>query len=431
MKNEDINITKIDRLEEKETIPTNYSYNFMNDDIDDDIDFQIYIENGSSIGDGDSSEHKSDLEGSDDSNPNPMIISHKKNYKKLTYEEVEYSIKKYYFNDKYNHELDMLITFIKGQKHIFRQSFYLTQRKVAFLVTPCLFITGSIIIIAPIIQPFFWSGYLLSGLNAILTIFISILNFWNLQFVMMQYSVYCSHFDRLETSLVLTRNQLFLLENNQKKTEIILNKIRETETRMMEMKEDHPIYIPTEVKIQVPNISHIDIFAFIQKINQNTKNLIIEYKDIKNEIRYIMYKWKLRDNQVFDNNNNDNYDNLSYERMPPSKNQNQYHETFYRSFINLENNNVARKEHERQRLTDLIHQKEKIKKEIINNHKKYSYIDNIFAKEIEISEKNQNNFWFLFWYYIPCFSTFTNTSNINDNINDNNNIKTQLSFENI
>jgi hypothetical protein len=216
---------------------------------------------------------------------------------------------------------------------------------------------------------------------------------------MMQYSVYCSHFDRLETSLVLTRNKTFLLDNNKQKTEVILDKIRETETRMMEMKEDHPVYVPMEVKTQLPNISHIDIFSFIQKIEQNTKKLIIKYKDIKNEIRYIMYKWKLRDNNHFINENEMDF---AHEHSITNKKNKQNNESIF-SFIDLEKRitTTSKKEHERQRLIYLINQKETIKKEILDNHQKYSYIDKIFAKEIEISENNQNNFWFLFWYYIP------------------------------
>lgn len=384
------------------------AYNFMNDDIDDDIDFQIIIQkhnsNGSSIcdeyanSDSDSSEEKK----THYSDENSSIISYKKPYKKLTFEEVEFSIRKHYYNDKHHNELDILITFIKGQKHIYRQSFYLTQRKVALLVTPCLIITGSIMVIAPIIQPYSWSGFFLSALNAALTIFISILNFWNLQFYMMQYNVYSAHFDRLETSLILTRNKTLLLDNPQKKTELIIEKMKDTETRMLEMKEDHPVYIPIEVKTQVPNISHIDIFAFIQKVDQNIKNLIIKYKDIKNEIRYIMYKWKLRENMDFINDNNENVNNndknyQNIQKITRKKN----HETYYRTFINLENNPISRKEHERQRLMHLFNQKETIKKEIINSHQKYSYVDQIFTREIEIAENNQNTFWFLCWYYIP------------------------------
>lgn len=389
-------------------------YNFMNDDIDDDIDFDIYIQNhnsnGSSICDGKSdidyanSDNNSDIEekkthGSG-SEEDSIILSHKKNYKKLTYEEVEFSIRKHYYKDKLYNELDVLITFVKGQKHIYRQSFFLTQRKVALLITPCLIITGSIVIIAPIIRPYQWSGFFLSALNAVLTIFISILNFWNLQFYMMQYNVYSAHFDRLETSLVLTRNKTLLLDNY-KRTDIILEKIRETEIRMLEMKEDHPVYIPMEVRIQVPNISHTDIFAFIQKIDQNTKKLIIKYKDIKNEIRYIMYKWKLRDKLDL---HDDNSEIILHNPNPNTKmkeKKGKTQETFYRTFIDLEKNTTTRKEHERQRLTHLFNQKETIKKEILDYHQKYSYVDKVFSREIEISENNQNSFWFLCWYYIP------------------------------
>jgi hypothetical protein len=371
----------------------NSPYNFMNDDIDDDIDFQIYIQNhhsnGSSICGSNDSDNKSDEKKTQCSDDDSIVVPYsKKQYQKLTYEEVELSIRKHYYQDKCYNELDMLITFVKGQKHIFRQSFYLTQRKVAFLVTPCLIITGSTMIFAPIIQSYGWSGFFLSALNAVLTIFISILNFWNLQFYMMQYSVYSAHFDRLETSLVLTRNKTFLLDNYKKKTEVILDKIRETETRMMEMKEDHPVYVPMEVKTQLPNISHIDIFSFIQKIDQNTKKLIIKYKDIKNEIRYIMYKWKLRDNNNFIHENEMDF---AHEQSISGQES---------IFVDLEKR-TSKKEHERQRLMFLINQKETIKKEILDNHQKYSYIDKIFAREIEISENNQNNFWFLFWYYIP------------------------------
>ena len=393
------------------------SYNFMNDDIDDDIHFKIYIQNdgysnASSIcnsnSNSDSDEKKSQL-----SDEDSIALSNKKTYKKLTYEEVEYSIKKHYYADNYNNQLDVLITFIKGQKHIFRQSYYLTQRKVALLITPCLFITGSIVIIAPIIQPYNWSGFLLSALNAVLTIFISILNFWNLQFYMMQYNVYSAHFDRLETSLILTRNRIILLDNYKTKTEMILNKIRDTETRMLEMKEDHPVYIPIEVKNQVPNISHIDIFAFMQKVDQHIKKLIIKYKDIKNEIRYIMYTWKVRDNIYFVNENEGENEEEPINKIVKTINngktkktgKNEFEQTFYRNFINLEKNSVTRKEKERNRLMLLFNQKEIVKKQILDNHDKYSYIDKIFTREIEIAEKNQNAFWFLCWYYFPFCSS--------------------------
>jgi hypothetical protein len=370
----------------------------MNDDIDNDLDIQIeiqdlqnsppklfFLQNSEYI-----SEEEQVFEYPIYSNSPSSVSSNssenskKTTYKKLTYEEVSHSLQKHFKQDKLFSELDVLITFIKGQKHIYSQSFYITQQKVNLLVFPSLFITSIIMVIAPIIQHYTWSGYLLTGLNAILTLFISILNFWNLQYTMTQYNGFATHFDRLETSLVMTRNQTYLMEDIKEQTNIILDKLRETENRMMEMKDSTSLLIPTEIKNQTPIISNFDIFAFIHKIEQSNKRMIIRYKDIKNEIRYIMFKWKSKDREV----------EIESEVDTVIGNK----DTFYRS--QLYNDSSFKKESERSRLMYLLKEKETIKDKLLENHKVYSKIEEAFLKEIFIAEKNQHNFWFLFSYYL-------------------------------
>ena len=39
-------------------------------------------------------------------------------------------------------------------------------------------------------------------------------------------------------------------------------------------------------------------FSFIKKIEHHKKNLIMKYKDIKNEIRYIMFKWERENSNI-------------------------------------------------------------------------------------------------------------------------------------
>lgn len=413
-----------------------HSYNIMNDDIDDDMEIQIEID--------DYPEEKSEIppdsfmEGINqklfflqktDNSPIPLsklqipdysyfsnspssisgnsspkegeFSSKKSTYRKLTFEEVENSLQKHFHEEKFFAEIDILITFVKGQKHIFSQSYYVTRQKVHLLIFPCLFISSAVMVIAPIIQNYRWSGYLLSGLNAILTLFISILNFWNLQYIMIQYNTCAMHFDRLETSLVLSRNQIYLLENEKEKPKMILQKMRETENRMMELKDATSMLIPTEVRSQVPIICHFDIFSFIHKVEQHKKTMIMKYKDIKNEIRYIIFKWK-----TANEHDNDEMDEIvdvnSSIRLEeyPSK------ETYYRSFLKQSNN--LQKEQERQRLIHLLREKEIIKQKLLDNHHKYSEIDQAFMREIRISERNQNNFWFLFYYYICCYTPNVN-----------------------
>ena len=380
------------------------SYNIMNDDIDNDLDIQIEIQDipySESLSvptlyflqNQNQNPEESDFPPIYSNSPssvssNSSENSRKTTYKKLTYEEVSHSLQKHFKQDKLFSELDILITYIKGQKHIYSQSFYITQQKVYLLVFPSLFITSAIMVIAPIIQHFYWSGYLLTGLNAILTLLISILNFWNLQYVMTQYNSFATHFDRLETSLVMTRNQTYLLEDVKEQTEIILDKLRETENRMMEMKDSTSIMIPVEIKSQTPIISNFDIFAFIHKMAQQNKTMILHYKDIKNEIRYIMFKWKAKDReQEVESDVDDITENK---------------ETYYRE--ELQNDSSFKKQSERSRLTYLIKEKEDTKHKLLLNHNTFSKIEEVFLNEIYIAENNQRNFWFLFRYYLGCTS---------------------------
>lgn len=377
------------------------SYNIMNDDIDNDIELQMeidmdilesdkpnifFLNNPDSIDlipDPIFSNSPSSISSNSSNN------SRKNTYQKLTFEEVEHSLQKHYKQDRIFSEMDVIITYVKGQKHIYTQSFYITQQKVHLLVFPCLFITSAIMVVAPIIQKYIWSGYLLTGLNAILTLFISILNFWNLQHVLIKYNTCANHFDRIETSLVMTRNQLYLMNNDNDQRSKMIDKIRETENRMMEIKDAVSILIPTEIKLQTPIICNFDIFAFIHKLEQNYKTMIIHYKDIKNEIRYIMFKWKTNDK-------------MDDETIVEHK------DTDYR--YNLHD----KKETERDRLMYLIKEKETIKQQLLDHYLKYSKIEDEFIKEIHISEQNQQNFWFLISYYICFFQNKQKKYNITD-----------------
>jgi len=343
----------------------------------------------------------------------------KTTYKKFTFEEIEHSFQKNYKNEKLMSEIDILITYIKGQKHIYTQSYRITKQKINILVFLSLLISGSLAVISPILQSIQWTGYLYSGLNALLTMITTFLNFWNLQNHLNQYNTVATHFDRIETSLIMTRNKQQLIGDYQEKQEFLLNKIRETETRMLEMKDENQILVPLEVQLRVPIISHVDIFTIIQKIEQQTKVLLLDYKDTKNEIRYIMYQWKTRDkfNIYVDGisvgtgtgtgeykfsdklNTNLNFDNININDS--MKNNNSY----VLSFIEMDPS--VRKEQERIRLNILFHKKQSLKQEILDQYKKYTKIDHIFSKEIQNAEN--------IYYFFSC-SFFRRNSTSDQNI---------------
>jgi hypothetical protein len=124
--------------------------------------------------------------------------------------------------------------------------------------------------------------------------------------------------------------------------------MKKIEKKINEIKENCTIIIPPEVRKMFPIISNLNIFSFIKKIEVYKKNLIVKFKDVKNEILYIKWKWG---------------DSLE------SK--------------------------EKSRLEFLYNIKEKIKDEILNYKNAYGSIDEIFIKEIK--QADNISFFNIWW----------------------------------
>lgn len=286
---------------------------------------------------------------------NNTTESKKKKFVKLTYKEVEESLNRHYTKElQISSELDILLTYLKGQRHIFNQASRVTLQKFNFLMFPALFITGSMTVLSPFLDTIGWSNLLVSVLNAILTIMITINNFMKWQAVAAIYLTISNQFDKLAVSVEMSRNQFLFVEDNKVKATLILEKMRDTETRIMNIQNNHnDIVIPYEVQLLNPIISHINIFSFIKKIDHHKKTLIMKYKHVKNEIRYAMTNW----------DNNPKEEAEEKEPKPEMSKMSQ--------------------------IQKLLEKKDKIKMNIIqnNNNNVYSYIENLFIREIQHSQK--------------------------------------------
>ena len=248
-------------------------------------------------------------------------------------------------------ELDILLTYLKGQRHIFNQANRITTQKFNMLMFPAIFITGSMTVVAPFLDTVGWSNWLLSILNALLTVMITINNFMKWQAVAAIYLTISNQYDKLAISVEMSRNE-YMFSEEKKKGILILEKMRETEKRIMDIQNNYnDIVIPYEVQLMNPIISHINIFSFIKKIEHHKKGLIMKYKDVKNEIRYIMFQWEKQNSN----------ESISSGKQPEDL----------------------------ERMQRLLEKKEEVKKQMIQNNSNnvYAYIDNLFIREIRHSDK--------------------------------------------
>ena len=213
-------------------------------------------------------------------------------YKKLTFRDIERSLNQYYeSNDKYSNELDILTTYLRGQKNIFLKSQYITQVKMHLFMIPSLIGTAIITVFAPIVQGYSWSGAFISILNTMVAILMSIIYYLQLESLISRYIQLASHYDRMGNSLEFTGNRLIFIKDKGERGSYVLQKMTEIENKIGDIKENVSIIIPNEIKRVFPVICNLNIFSFIKRVEVNKKNLMVKLKDIKNEIGYIEFKW--------------------------------------------------------------------------------------------------------------------------------------------
>lgn len=283
-------------------------------------------------------------------------------FKRLTYGDVEKAIEKYYNpTQKFSNEFDILITYLKGQKNLYIQSKNITQFKLHLLVFPSIVLTAFLTIFAPSMTMRGWSIYFVSAINALIAVLVSLTNYLKLESKTETYTQLANQYDKLETAIELSSNKLFFMAKETDQSELILNKIKYIENALNDMKEaNNSILIPEAVKQIFPIIYHVNIFSFIKKIETYKKKLIMQFKDVKNEIGYIIYKWNQRGVNIFD------------EEMIVAKHlAGQMKSLFVK---------------EQGRLMYLMKTKEKIKYELICYKNSYSQIDELFIREIKNAE---------------------------------------------
>jgi len=289
---------------------------------------------------------------SDNSGGSGSRSNAKRKYHKYTFDEISNSLELYY-NDtnKYSSEMDVLITFIRGQKHLYMQAANLTNFKLYSLYVTALCLTSLVTVMSPFIKSYAWNYIVISALNATATALISVINYFQFESSASKYTFMANQYESFENSLELSNNKLDFMDVESDKTGLIVNKIKETEFRINEIRELNQTLIPAELKLAFPVITHINVFSFIKRIQDHKRLLIIKFKDVKNEINQLLYHIL-----------NPNHKHKSIHDLDP--------------------------EQAKQRVIFLNDTKDRLKDQLIHYRQAYKQLDYLIQKEIQYAEKH-------------------------------------------